>query len=108
MQNFRVAKFKFKIVAEDKLCLPQYKGSTFRGGFGNTLRKVVCIAKKEECCTCLLKEKCIYSYIFETPPPKNTKILRKYPYAPHPFVIEPPLETKKSISLVMRLLLIWF
>ncbi|MCD6318133.1 CRISPR system precrRNA processing endoribonuclease RAMP protein Cas6 [Candidatus Aerophobetes bacterium] len=96
MENFRVAKFEFKIVAQDKLYLPEYKGSTFRGGFGNTLRKVVCITKNKECCTCLLKEKCIYSYIFETPPPKNTKILTKYPYAPHPFVIEPPLETKKE------------
>lgn len=30
--------------------------------------------------------------IFETPPPSDTKLMRKYPYAPHPFIIEPPIE----------------
>jgi len=96
MENFRVAKFEFKIVAQDKLYLPEYKGSTIRGGFGQTLRRVVCVTRDKECKNCLLKEKCAYSYIFETPPPKNTKMLTKYSYVPHPFVIEPPLERKRE------------
>ena len=96
MENFKVARFEFKIVAQDKLYLPEYKGSTLRGGFGQTLKRIVCITRDKECKNCLLKEKCAYSYIFETPPPKDTTRLRKYPFAPHPFVIEPLLEMKRE------------
>jgi hypothetical protein len=52
--------------------------------------------RDKECSDCLLKGKCVYSYVFETPPPPDTKIMRKYPAAPHPFVIEPPLERKRT------------
>jgi hypothetical protein len=55
------------------------------------------LQKKEKFCgSCLLKEKCIYSYTFETPPPSDTSKMRKYPFAPHPFVITPPLEEKRT------------
>lgn len=46
----------------------------------------------------MLKQKCAYSYIFETPPPSDTKKMRKYPYAPHPFVITPPLEEEREYN----------
>jgi len=78
------------------LYLPEYKGSTLRGGFGKALKGAVCITKDKECRNCLFEEKCAYSYIFETPPPEGATRLRKYPYAPHPFVIEPPLEKKEE------------
>lgn len=93
---FRLARFRFEAKPKYRLCLPAYKGSTLRGGFGQTLKRVVCVTKNKECQNCLLKEKCAYSYIFETPPPEDTTRLRKYPYAPHPFVIEPPLERKQQ------------
>jgi CRISPR-associated endoribonuclease Cas6 len=76
--------------------LPPYKGSTLRGGFGTTFRRVVCIARDKECSECLLKGRCVYSYIFETPVPPDTKMMRKYEAAPHPFVIEPPPERKRG------------
>jgi hypothetical protein len=53
---------------------------------------VGCVARRGGCPPCVLKGACPYSYIFETPPPADTLILRKYPYAPHPFVLEPPLD----------------
>lgn len=86
----------FCVEAIDELMLPAYKGSTLRGGFGLAFRKVVCALKKMECTDCLLKTKCAYPYIFETSPPDSTEILSmdKYEAAPHPFVIEPPLEEK--------------
>ncbi len=96
MENFKIARFEFKIVVQNNLYLPEYKGSTLRGGFGHVLKRIVCITKDKECKNCLLKEKCAYSYIFETPPPKATTRLRKYPFAPHPFAIEPPLEKKEE------------
>ncbi|GAH02793.1 unnamed protein product, partial [marine sediment metagenome] len=96
IEDFQIGRFKFIVKAKNKLYLPVYKGSTLRGGFGQALRKTVCITRYKECKNCLLKEKCIYSSIFETPPPKDTTKLTKYPYAPHPFVIEPPLEDKQE------------
>ena len=86
----------FNLKAKEKIILPPYKGSTLRGSFGNSLKKVVCALKNKECKECILKEKCVYSYVFETPPPSDTKIMRKYESAPHPFIIEPP-ETSQSV-----------
>lgn len=96
IKDFKIGRFEFIVKPKDKLYLPVYKGSTLRGGFGHSLRRVICVTKGKECKDCLLKQKCIYSAIFETPPPKNTTKLTKYPYAPHPFVIEPPLEEKQE------------
>ena len=92
LHHFRAAYFLFDLKAITPMHLPEYKGATLRGGFGYAFRKVVCALKNKECRECLLKEKCIYSYIFETPPPADANMMRKYPTAPHPFVLCPPLE----------------
>ena len=89
-----VGRFELTLEAKEPIILPPYKGSTLRGGFGTAFRKVVCVIKGKECKECLLKGQCIYSYVFETPPPSGTKVMRKYEAAPHPFVIEPPLQKK--------------
>ena len=88
--------FVFTINPEEPLILPSYKGSTLRGGFGYAFKRVVCAIRNKECPDCILKERCVYSYIFETPPPSDTKIMRKYKTVPHPFVIEPPSEKKRG------------
>lgn len=101
-------KYHFIIQAEDRLTLPEYKGSTFRGGFGNAFRRVVCALKKKECTECLLKTKCIYAYIFETQPPTlppekeattynkgGFDSMYKYLRIPHPFIIEPPMAPQR-------------
>jgi CRISPR-associated endoribonuclease Cas6 len=96
--HIKTASFKFGLKALEPLILPSYKGSTLRGGFGYAFKRVVCAIKDRECSDCLLKEKCVYSYVFETPPPSNTKIMRKYRSAPHPFVIEPPSERRRGFK----------
>ncbi len=93
--DIRFLSFLFNLQAEDEICLPEYKGSTFRGGFGHAFKKVVCAIRGKECVECLLKTRCIYSYVFETQPHEGSEILRKYEKAPHPFIIEPPLEEKR-------------
>jgi hypothetical protein len=98
MEYFRFARFRFELEAESDIHLPVYKGSALRGGFGHAFRKSACIAKGQECPDCILRAQCAYAYIFETPPPADTVIMRKYPHAPHPFVIEPPLEPKRHYS----------
>lgn len=94
--KIRLAKFQFTLVPKEPIFLPTYKGSTFRGGFGYAFKHVVCANRKSECQECLLKEKCVYAYVFETTPPKDTEIMRKSSSAPNPFIIEPPLDTKRE------------
>jgi hypothetical protein len=89
-----IGRFELTVEAKEPIILPPYKGSTLRGGFGNAFRRVVCVIREKECKECLLKGQCIYSYVFETPPPAGTKVMRKYEAAPHPFIIEPPLQKK--------------
>ena len=98
INHFKLAQFQFFLKAQDRIRLPAYKGSTLRGGFGHALKKIVCVNKEKICESCMLKQKCAYSYIFETPPPSDTKKMRKYPYAPHPFVITPPLEEEREYN----------
>jgi CRISPR-associated endoribonuclease Cas6 len=96
LHHFKFAQFQFLLKASDCINLPVYKGSTFRGAFGHAFKKVVCVNREKICGSCLLKGKCVYSYVFETPPPSNTSRMRKYPFAPHPFIITPPLEEKRT------------
>ncbi|NOZ26392.1 MAG: CRISPR system precrRNA processing endoribonuclease RAMP protein Cas6 [Nitrospirae bacterium] len=80
------------------MVLPSYKGSTLRGGFGHAFRRVVCALRNKECADCLLRGRCVYAYVFETPPPEGAKMMSKYTSAPHPFVIEPPPETRRGYT----------
>ena len=90
LSHITLGKFKLTLRAEEDLHLPAYKGSTLRGGFGYALKEVSCALKRQECSTCMLRDRCVYLYLFETPPPPDTEMMRLYPSAPHPFVIEPP------------------
>lgn len=98
LKHLSLAKYKFIIQAREKLILPFFKGFTLRGGFGSVFHKIVCVNKQTDCSHCLLKDKCIYPYIFETFPPKNVYHLSKYRSIPRPFIIEPPLEKKREYS----------
>jgi hypothetical protein len=79
-----IAEFVFQIVAKEELNLPAYKGSAFRGLFGHSLRKVVCVTQMIDCRDCMLRDNCAYAYIFETANSRDEHVA-------HPFVLEPPL-----------------
>ncbi|MGH9452747.1 MAG: hypothetical protein ACRD2O_02115, partial [Terriglobia bacterium] len=40
----------------------------------------------------------MYSQVFETPVPDGSSIMRKYEYAPHPFVLTPPLDGRSQYT----------
>jgi hypothetical protein len=86
-------KYHFHCLFTGDAILPPYKGSTFRGVFGHALKKVVCALKHQKCQNCLLKNNCIYAFVFETryaiDLPENFRTTAP----PHPFVIEPPDDT---------------
>lgn len=101
--------YKFVIRLEDDASLPYYKGSTFRGVLGHALKRCVCVLKRQNCPSCLLKENCAYAMIFETadavPIPEGSKVSS----APSPLVLEPPDSTdhefKKGETLDCTLLM---
>lgn len=98
-KNIYLSKYGFIIVPEDVLEIPPYKGSTFRGGFGSVFRKICCLDKRRSSCKqCLLKEKCPYSYIFETSPCPNSAFLKNLDDIPRPFIIEPPLDNRSVFT----------
>lgn len=92
MESLPLALFKFYFNPLEEIKLPPYKGSAFRGGFGLVFKKVICINNENDCKNCLLKFKCIYSYIFETPIGDKRKF--ESTYLPHPYILEPPLDNK--------------
>lgn len=81
-------KFRFTIQAIEPLELPAAKGSMLRGAFGWQLRKLVCITKQPTCDGCPYLANCVYSYFYATVPPADSKLMRKYRTAPHPYVFE--------------------
>ncbi len=96
LPKLNFAKFRFTLEALETLYLPEYKGSTLRGGFGHAFKKVVCTMGPILCESCLLHLKCPYPQFFETPiegdyPP----FMRGVKTGPQPFIVEPPLESKR-------------
>jgi hypothetical protein len=82
--------YRFSCTFENQAILPPYKGSTFRGVFGHSLKKVVCALKQNDCQDCLLRDRCVYVEVFETPETGNSSGDKWSGLLPHPFVIEPP------------------
>jgi hypothetical protein len=78
--------------------LPAFKGSTFRGVFGIALKRVVCALKRQDCPDCILRERCLYTRVFETALAQGGKDAGRNSVIPHPFVIEPPAETTTRYS----------
>ncbi len=72
--------------------LPVFKGSLLRGMLGRSLRKASCALTRNECATCLLASRCVYSLAFEVPHGRTAN--RPGPTPPHPYVLEPPLDGK--------------
>ncbi len=82
-------RYRIHLRAQTSIQLPAYAGSAWRGALGHALKRVVCVTREPRCDACVLYRSCVYPYIFETPPPIDTAKLRKYPAAPHPFLVEP-------------------
>ncbi len=93
-----VSRYRLRFIAQEPLRLPAYAGSTWRGAFGHALKRLVCVTREPRCPDCLLYRSCSYPYLFETPPDPAIALLRKYPAAPHPFLLRPPADTRRSLA----------
>lgn len=93
----RYGRYNISCILKSDAILPLYKGSTFRGVFGIALKRVVCALKNQECPSCLLRSKCVYSLTFELSPAEAPAESKKRVAAPpHPYVIEPANDEKQG------------
>ncbi len=81
-----LSRFRFGLRALDWIRLPPYPGSAWRGLLGHGLRRTACVTRAPSCEGCLLIHGCVYSQLFETPPPPGLD-LRGFSSVPHPFVL---------------------
>ena len=92
MSQLDLAKYRLVLQPRETLSLPPYKGSTFRGAFGTVFRRVACMcgANATE-----HQPRCFYSHVFDTPRDARLADLPQTAQMPHPFVLEPPLESQR-------------
>jgi hypothetical protein len=98
MNALKYGRYTFSCRMLADALLPEYKGSTLRGGFGTAFKRVVCALKHRECDDCLLRATCLYTVVFETslavPPDQDLR----QSATPHPFVLRPPETVKRQFS----------
>lgn len=80
-------KFNFELSLHDETAVSRFPAATIRGGFGITLRKLVCPTIDVQCSGCLLRHSCVYCYLFETTPHPASPRLKQYKTLPHPFTL---------------------
>ncbi|NLH62292.1 MAG: CRISPR system precrRNA processing endoribonuclease RAMP protein Cas6 [Ignavibacteriales bacterium] len=96
LPKLEIYKFIFRLKVVDSLNVPEYKGAMIRGAFGYAFKKVTCITRMKECEPCMLKDTCSYFKIFETEKPDNNIFyLRGVKKIPHPFVLQPPPDSRR-------------
>jgi len=105
LRDLRLAPLELRLQTEGPFRAPEYMGALFRGGFGQIFRDLVCTTGMPVCKGCPHLLDCPYSVVFETPVLSDRfPVLRKYPNAPHPFVMTPPpgagLEMRVGLTLV--------
>ncbi|HMA64966.1 MAG: CRISPR system precrRNA processing endoribonuclease RAMP protein Cas6 [Fibrobacterota bacterium] len=96
-------KFTIHLELETDSRISSFVTSTIRGGFGITLRKLVCPTIDMQCSQCLLRNNCVYCYLFETTPSPDSPRLKNYKSLPHPFTLWCRQDGNKA---VLELLLI--
>jgi hypothetical protein len=86
----QICKVEFRLTSIEKMELPQFAGSTIRGAFGNILKEVVCVQPYTKCQDCMLRNRCVYTYLFESRWYFSSDD-RPQSGVPQPFVFEAPI-----------------
>ncbi len=94
-ERIALSRYRFRLEALEALGLPEYLGSTLRGGFGAIFRKLACPGSRLRGNECPLPQQCPYHLIFEPSPPPEAPALRNLDEIPRPFVIVPPAVSER-------------
>ncbi|MEJ2445060.1 MAG: CRISPR system precrRNA processing endoribonuclease RAMP protein Cas6 [Exilibacterium sp.] len=106
-----IARYRFTFRVTEAIRLPDYAGSTLRGGFGHALRQLACVVPQMQCAGCSLIDQCPYPQIFAPHDiPRKTDAFSTIRSIPVPYIIEPPsrgethYETDSEITFCMVLM----
>ncbi|MEE6207130.1 MAG: CRISPR system precrRNA processing endoribonuclease RAMP protein Cas6 [Alphaproteobacteria bacterium] len=90
---FPLIKIRLTFEALQDINFPYYAGSSLRGAFGKSLRRVSCLTPKTKCIECAMAVNCPYASVFENGYMAQGKAGED---VPNPYVIEPmPLGQKQ-------------
>lgn len=110
LDKLEITRYRFVLAPLEPISLPPFKGSALRGAFGHAFKRMVCLQHGAHCNSCQESARCAYSYVFETPAPPDSQVLRTHEAVPRPFVFEPPLDSRLDYApgdnLVFNLVLI--
>lgn len=96
LQEFYFTKLRLKFRAIEEIHTSEYKGSAFRGCFGESFRRLVCRYPGKECELCQLLFNCKFSELYVTPLKRNHHLYGKYTHPPRPYIII-PMESRERI-----------
>lgn len=91
--TFPFIKLRLTFRALQDMNFPLYAGSTLRGIFGKSLRRVSCLARRADCAGCGVTATCPYAVVFE-----NGHLSNGGDEVPNPYVIEPPRIGTKNVK----------
>lgn len=86
----RLGAYTFSCQLQDEALLPEFKGSTLRGGLGHALKRVVCALRRKSCGDCLLAPGCAYTFLFEADKNGDAQSRR-----PHPYLLSAPEDPRR-------------
>lgn len=98
-----LARYRFRILIEESIKLPDYAGSALRGAFGRALKDLSCVTKAKSCEGCILLESCNYPRLFEAHQTQHLLQAGQDEYQnknkmPVPYIIEPDLNKHRVFS----------
>lgn len=95
-----LARYRFTCTLDEPARLPEFAGPALRGAFGHALRQLSCMTKAKECTGCMLLTGCPFPALFaphELPKPTGL-FTSTIQHIPVPYVIEPPLNGKRTLQ----------
>ena len=96
-------KYRIELDLGNKSSISAFPAATLRGGFGITLRGLVCAASLSALCReCILRGNCVYARVFEPSPSPGAPRLSKIENIPRPFILAPVQKGNKlSVTLTL-------
>gem|GEM_PF-1416904 len=81
--------YAIRLRLENNAPVSRFPGATIRGGFGYTLRRIVCADFSALCGSCPARFSCVYAILLEPSLPPDMIDLKKAAYLPRPLALRP-------------------
>jgi len=84
----RVLDLRCTLSALGPVQLPDFMGTTLRGGLGQAFRRLACTTRSPSCDGCAFRRTCAYAQVWEPLPPPDAP--KRFASPPRPYVVEVP------------------